>query len=348
MNPTKPVIRFSLLLLFTLLVCEVTLRLFGYSPTVQGWHGDVGGGYAPDPITGWKNRPGQRVSSSRDSSSSTFPSPTFRYTIWDSGSRATREVEAQKNPENLEQVSSKKKLIFLGGSFTQGGGVDDRETFPWLTQSAFPELEVENFGTGGYGTCQSFLRMRALLQSPEYQNAIVIYGSNDFHEPRNVGHPLYSWRLARASLQRTAHMPYCGLGEKGQLTVHPPQVFYFQVPWSTSLSVARLIEESYYAITGSWRASNQRQVTEELFLQMKQITSERNGRFIVLIQRHNQASRTSYLEFLKAHEIEFIDGSHPDQDSPSMQLQGDYHPNARMNKYWADKIVEYLRQSSIP
>ena len=39
---------------------------------------------------------------------------------------------------------------------TQGWAIDDNETYPWKLQKRYPSLNVLNYGTGGYGSYQSF------------------------------------------------------------------------------------------------------------------------------------------------------------------------------------------------
>ena len=55
------------------------------------------------------------------------------------------------------------EVLLVGCSFTEGFGVDDEDTFSYLLNARYPHLMFHNFGTGGYGTYQSLLRVKKNL-----------------------------------------------------------------------------------------------------------------------------------------------------------------------------------------
>jgi len=74
----------------------------------------------------------------------------------------------------------------VGCSFTQGMGVVDEDTFSYLLNAHYPYLMFRNFGTGGYGTYQSFTsRLRKIFVNLMRNNIpLVVYGFIDLHMQR--------------------------------------------------------------------------------------------------------------------------------------------------------------------
>ena len=97
----------------------------------------------PDDKLGWINRPGTYLSTEAGGVPNDFP--------------------RRSQPSKLDTPSKTKQraeVLVVGCSFTQGFGVTDDETFSYLLNARYPRLMFHNFGTGGYGTYQSLLRIR--------------------------------------------------------------------------------------------------------------------------------------------------------------------------------------------
>ena len=119
-----------------------------------------------DPILGWSIRPNAQATIEGQ-----------HYTANSSGIRALREYP-------LERVSGLTRIATFGPSFTHGDEVSDKETWQVQMEQTSPNLEVMNWGVGGYGTDQAFLRYR--LQGQAYQPDIVIIGFEENNLNRNV------------------------------------------------------------------------------------------------------------------------------------------------------------------
>lgn len=76
-------------------------------------------------------------------------------------------------------------VLFLGGSFTFGHGVEDHEVFPALLQQRWPERRVLNAGVSAYGTAQALLVLRDALDS-DGSIELVVYGFVTHHLKRNA------------------------------------------------------------------------------------------------------------------------------------------------------------------
>ena len=86
----------------------------------------------------------------------------FKFKPWSPVGKVTTLTNTVNGRKDLINDEGMKKIIFLGGSFTQGFAVDDKETFAYLVEKELAEFNVENYGVGGYGTYQSLLKLENL------------------------------------------------------------------------------------------------------------------------------------------------------------------------------------------
>lgn len=93
------------------------------------------------------------------------------------GFRAEREYAAQ-TPEGVLRVAA------FGDSYTHGSTVDNSATWTQLLEQTDPQLEVLNFGVGGYGTDQAYLRYQR--DGVPYRPQIVLIGFMVENILRNV------------------------------------------------------------------------------------------------------------------------------------------------------------------
>src|SRR5579864_1438884 len=143
---------------------EGMLWLLGY----PGWRGQellaMTDQFEPDLELGWRNREGVF------DLTGPHRKDAFRYTNWSRGRRATA------SHETVPAAAKRPEVQFVGDSYVQGYGLTDSETFAWVFQQKHPELTVTNFGTGGYGTYQSYLSIKQWARGA----AQVFYVFNGF------------------------------------------------------------------------------------------------------------------------------------------------------------------------
>ncbi len=80
--------------------------------------------------------------------------------------------------------SSAPIVLFLGGSFTFGSGVEDDETYPAILQAAWPELRVVNAAVNAWGTTHALLALNDELAAND-RIVLVVYGFITHHMFRN-------------------------------------------------------------------------------------------------------------------------------------------------------------------
>jgi hypothetical protein len=132
----------------------------------EAWEIDV-----PDPLLGWRPKPGIAVRSVRPGSYDVTISTNPQ------GLRGRREAIRAKEPGVT-------RIAVFGCSQTFGSGVEDEETFSARLEASLPQVEVLNFGVHGYGTDQMLLRWER--DGVSYAPDVVVLAFAYYHLDRNV------------------------------------------------------------------------------------------------------------------------------------------------------------------
>ena len=311
-NPPKPSVLLAARLITALVAvsgAEGVLWLMGY----PAWRGHelvaITDPYEPDLELGWRNREGIF-----DLTGPHRKDP-FRYTNWSRGRRATADREPQAGDQRPE-------VQFFGDSYVQGYGLSDRETFTWAFQQKHPELIVTNFGTGGYGTYQSYLSMRRSAGA----GAQVFYLFNGFHEDRNVAAP--GWVRITKPAPEGFSFPYAEISS-GVLVggSSPGEMVWFL---SRRLRTVAMVQDYYEMAVTHRRVHDKRRVTEMLLVKMNETVRARGGRFTVMLFDFAPQQRQEYRRFLASRQIAFLDCDRRELSDPSLRLP-DGHPDAKLN-----------------
>jgi hypothetical protein len=125
----------------------------------------------PDPVLGWRVRPGVHVRSVKPGSYDVM------VTTNDQGLRSDVPVSRAK-PDGRMRIG------IFGCSLTFGEGVADSETYSRQLAAALPGADVLNFGVHGYGTDQMLLYYEA--EGAQYQLDTVVLAFAGFHIARNA------------------------------------------------------------------------------------------------------------------------------------------------------------------
>ena len=315
---------------------EIGLRMIGYYPLSPKTTASILSypkAFEKDPLLGWHLVPGTH----RFAPVSALAQETTG-TILNGGHRVTRPpVPPITSPH-------RPKLIFLGDSFTFGDGLNDNETYPWVVQELLPDFEVLNLAVPGYGTCQVYLQLLEYSKTHPLNSAIIIYGMNEFHERRNRPDLRIAWEFSSVSSTGSYFAPSCDLDSSGKLITGPVHEFHAPALSVTRhSSLIRRFLQSFLDGLDFFRNRQHQQLSFKLLEAIHSLSEQKGARFILLMQRF-KGSRKEYLDFLSTHGIGVIDGSHPQEGLPEMQLLGDRHPNAEMNRIWGLRIAEALKE----
>jgi lysophospholipase L1-like esterase len=77
------------------------------------------------------------------------------------------------------QENNKKKVLFLGDSFTQAVEVSNSKTYYGILSDTLP-IEVFAFGVGGYGTLQEYMILDKYIDEIRPDIIVIQFCSNDF------------------------------------------------------------------------------------------------------------------------------------------------------------------------
>lgn len=318
-----------LLLFLTLAIIEVTLRVTGYKPWVRQDLVTKEFLITRDDYLGWRMFPGDYnlVPIDRPVNKS------ITVTIFNDGGRKTRANEVDASSESVE---------FIGGSFIQGHGLSDEKTIPWKVQQLLPTVDVRNYGVGAYGTIQTFLNMKLLLNKEQSNKRHIVYGFCEFHELRNVLDPSNLSAISKYSANGNIKVPYASLDSSGNLKIHEPEgypMFYLR----DVLSIVKLMEDCYMYVSSWPRRRDARRVTELLLIEMQKEAQKANVDFSVLMLDWSDKGRDHYLKFMKENGINAIDCVDRRYDSKDMRLENDPHPNEKMTEIWATCAANKLK-----
>ena len=325
---SKKIITVFVAIIISLLFAEFLLRIFGIKP----WEYIVINEpkiFKSDPVLGWKAKNGSYIIPPLDQLGK-----KFHINIEKDGQR--------KTGENNRKIEG--EILIIGGSFTQGWGVDDESTFSSKLQRQHTNFKVYNFGQGAYGGIQSLLLLEE--QIPKMKSPkLVIYGFIEHHEYRNVARGRWLRVLAKYSTRGHVKTPFGDIGKNNKLIIHPP-MGYINLPLREVSSLVTLFEKVYMKFKTKKRKKQQKLVAEKIILQMKEISNKYNADFmLVILNWTNPYTISHYESFLKKKEIKYINCAVP--LTGEMVILGDYHPSEKAHSFYNDCLNEYIKNQRL-
>jgi len=322
--PRRALFSIIMIVFYTSIVLALTeagLRVLGFTPRRAASPRLGPSIFMPDAKLGWVNRPGTFLSPEAGKAWMTF--------LVDHSRRSW--IEPAKTAQRGE-------VLVVGCSFTQGFGVADEDTFSYLLNARYPHLMFHNFGTGGYGTYQSLLRMKQNLSSPNTDDIpLVIYGFIDLHLQRNVA--VANWVRSLAA-RRTQYIvpPHVRVGKTGLEYYGPDSISFW--PFESRSALVALLSNAHLELRLRNRGS-QLPATTALIEQMNKLVLAQRKRFlIVLLNRPPKG----LVPFLENKEISYVNCDNPafDKIPSEYHLGGIGHPNAAQNALWATCIGRWI------
>jgi hypothetical protein len=320
----------TLMLLFistviSLFVAELILRLIGFQPWKADAYSKGPAIHEYDSVIGWRLKEGSfRLPPYNPDG------PEVLYTFLKNGMRISYENQT-------DIYDNRPKLILVGGSYTQGWAISDDETFAWKLQEQFPEVEVLNYGVGGYGTYQSLLRLEEVLSYVKNPK-VVIYSFVGHHELRNVASTSWMYELSRYS-KKDIYLPFIRIDNNG-VSYHRQIAHYNAWPFREISSLVSLFEEAYINIVAQWGEKDKRQITKKLLLKMRNLCVKYGTDFAVVILHGSETTKKYYMKFLKNNDIRGVDCEYP--LTSDMRVEGEGHPNEMQHSQWASCIANAL------
>ncbi len=305
-------------LCLAVLLCEAGARLLGLTPNAYAPNRWLKTPWADfDAELGWRNRGGECESIEH-------------------GHALMHFTEAGERVSWPTKKNAPLRGLTIGCSWTQGYGIGDRETLAWRLNDIFPGMRFENFGTGGYGTYQSLLRLkRVLAESPP---DLVIYGFIPSHELRNVA--TYRWVNAMTDFRGNKAVPPHVLPRGNGLEHHD----YRSIgPWPLerhSVLVSKL-HDAVLKLEYGPRASQAREVTLKLLGEMHAAATQRGSAFLVLF--YDPHTPEAYTDYCEAQGIDYLACGHPEFDTnPALFTEPKGHPSGQMTAAWAECLRPWI------
>jgi len=320
------------LIVFTFIICffvsEFALRQIGYEPRLlepnrffQENKQTTWSEY--DEILGWVNREGLSISIEDGSAPMTF---------WSYGRRATRSDELN--------ISDKINIMLVGGSNAQSYGVRDYDSFPYLINEMFPDVKIENFGTGGYGTVQSLLLARRMLKD-YYINSppdLIILTFADSHIARNVSDSSWIYKISDSNGFYVSP-PHYRLDKDG-IAFNP---FATIKPWLAETSFASLtilhdLWIRYYKYNNIHEGII---VTKRLLNDFSNLAEKNSSNFLVLILE--DYALVSEELFMDSNFAVLNCSGYERTQSKEYLLGGGGHPNAKYHRFFSTCLGPWIQ-----
>lgn len=280
-----------------------------------------------DDWLGYLPVPNMQVAASRQKSGKTLYDVV--YTIDAYGRRVT----PVSHPEAI-----KYHLLFFGGSYTFGEGVNDDQTMPAYVSHLAPEYRAYNYGAGGYGPQQMLARLQSdgFVAEIDEAQGVLIYTFIIEHINRAIG-------SMGISSQRGEVMPYYFITPAGNLVR------------DGTFASGRPLQSMVYSVLGKSQilkffnidfplnySDDDLKTTVRIIDESRRVYQAKfnSDRFYVLI--YPGLGYPDLLSYLDAAEIPYLDYSDLPQIYNDDFWLGEGHPSAKAHRIVANKLVQEL------
>jgi len=284
----------------------------------------------PHATLGWRNREGR----ARSNEAGAVP-----MTFWTDGRRASRPTpEPRSRPVY--------RVALVGGSWLQGYGVADEQTAAYLVGVARPDVLVENFATGGYGTLQAWLSAELAIDEGRIAPDLVVYGFAPFHAMRNVAS--YEWLAGLRARSGDGLAPPRAEIDGPRLVVHPPVAALPTWPFERSSALVAVAHARASERAVRDRARWAEPVTQRVLRQFAASMRERGTQLAVALLFGEGEELARYVTGATRAGADVVDCRHPqDLREPHLRVGGTGHPNALAHAHWA-ACIEGLLARALP
>ncbi len=248
-----------------------------------------------------------------------------------------RRVTPVEDPQERDKF-----LLFFGGSFTFGEGVNDDETLPFHVAQLAPDYRPYNYGLSGYGPQQMLAKLQSdeLAEEVSETKGILIYTFIDAHVERAIG----SMYVYNAWGDR---MPYYTTDWRGNLfrrgnfkTGRPLLSALYEV-----LADSEIAKYYHLNIPGELRPGHYRQAVRIIAVARDTFRAKFNSDDFYVVIHPDEGDyfedmepyfQAAGLKILNYDELMKLD---PDQ---GLAIKGDGHPTGKAHQIVAQHIVADL------
>jgi hypothetical protein len=324
----KKIFLIFVIVILSSLILEFLLRLAGYRPwtTFQKEQQSL---YDHNSLLGWKHKKGEYL---KPSSENIGKANIFTYET--KGNRSTG--------SKIKKYT--KKIILIGGSFTQGEGVTDNKTYAYKIQEHYPDTKIYNFGQGGYGGIQSLLLLKEEVKEINQPN-IIIYAFIEHHLQRNVARSEWLEVLLKGSNKDSKFklsLPYGTIDKNNNLKI-VPSISYLTLPLREFSSLITLLEKVYMKQNTRHRKKEESLVFKKIISEMDKVAKKNKSKFFfVNLSLNNKNSDEVFKKISENTNIPYLDCRVPSFNE--YKLSNDWHPNILGHEYYKDCIVNFIEK----
>jgi lysophospholipase L1-like esterase len=237
-------------------------------------------------------------------------------------------------PQTEQPPAGRPAVWIFGDSFTYGWG-DDSKTYPWKLQAARHDLEVTNFGVGGYSTLQSLIQLEESLAAGGHPRLVVLsYAS--FHDSRSSLLRNNRKYLVANPAKLTA-MPRAWL-EDGVLKTELAPLHFQEWPLMRVSALVNFVDEKYCKLQIlTHRASD---VTRAIIREIHDKAKAAGSDFL-LVGIFDNSRTAAMLSWARGEGMRALDIS-VDLSDPRYRVPADGHPNDVAAQIFADRIAAEL------
>ena len=238
-----------------------------------------------------------------------------------------------------------------GCSFTYGQGVPQGQEWPSLLQQKLPSSSIHNYAVPGYGTVQSWMTIKSVLEEEEnLPQTIILAYSAYLHDGRNSMTWLQrrQWSAAFQSnhgeadeLLRTARFPFVK-DSTLQLAHIEASSLYRGWPGSRLSAIIALVENAWLNIDHG--NPNHHNLSITLIEDINTLCRMKGVRF-VLMGITNEELTENTLKALSEMGIEVCSAGLDLSDPRNNLMPFDGHPSAEAHKLYAQAISMHLEAS---
>ncbi len=312
---------FSIMIL--LIIIEILLRLSGSEPRkIKDFTLNEPLTNIPDKNLGWIPKAGNH-----------------KFNPWSEYGKITNLTIEKDGSRKTGNENINEKIIFIGGSLTQGWAVDDTETFTSIIQNKTRNYKIKNFGVGGYSGFQSLLLLDKIFEN---NNGIelVIYGYIPHHEVRNIAAGSWMYLLNFFSTRGFIQLPYASIDKKKNLIKKEP-IKYINLPLSNKSALIAKLEKRIMKIRSYSREKNKFYISAAIIKEMKKISNHNNSKFkFLILENLKDNDLNKYSKFLSKNNISMINCPMPTGEK--YNVRGEGHPNYLSHKLTAECIFKKI------
>lgn len=244
----------------------------------------------------------------------------------------------------IDYNNNNRDINLYGCSFTFGIGLDDTTTHAYYLQKMFPNYNINNYGTSGYGMAEIYFK---ILKTINYKTKVVIINYAHFQTDR-LPNSQYFAKMKNQYLSKNLinYLNKNSIINSVVLYNHTvidtiiPYVKYNEKIFQNHVATINLLDDIYNEFYER-KKLHKLEISYLLLKKINEICKTKNITLILTnIDGYKQTNKD--LEYFSNIGIKKIDLKIKNNDKKFNLQPNDNHPNQLANKLFAERIGNYL------